>query len=228
MRKMSREKVTALCFLLFSVVLVTALSLPVHAIALNFGYASIGDSNAATFGGVYVSNFTSPPIMGNITQINTYLATGGTTAKAVIYGDYNGQPYTLLGESSPIRLGGTSGEWVNFSISYTAAPNTVYWLGIMLQNAGTYYYSSRAEEQTIYSAPLSDNLNPFPTGNYTKDSELSIVAIYTPATIPDSDQGNWLQTGLFWIAIAGIIIASVIAVLVVIRAKSLTLIKRIN
>jgi hypothetical protein len=212
-------KMVLLCFLLLSIVLVAGSSFPVQAATFNFGHANIGDSNAATFSGVYISNFTSLLNIGDITQISAYLATGGTFAKAVIYADYNGRPYTLLAESAQIRINGTSGEWVNFNISYRGTPNTVYWLGVVFQNAGTYYYSSGVEEHAIYFAPLSDMLNPFPTGNYTKGTEMSIIAIYTPTDVPDTNQSSWLQTGLLWTAITGLIIAAVIAFLIVVRTK---------
>ena len=225
MRKSPRTNVSvaAVCsILLLSIILVEG-SLTVQASSSNFGHAVVGDSNSATFGGVYVTNFTSPPNLGNITQIIVYLATGGTFAKAVIYSDNNGTPESLLAESSEVSQTGTSGTWVSFNVSYTGTPNTVYWLGIIFLNAGSYYYGAGVSEKTIYSAPLSNTLSLFPSGNATQNSELSIYAIYTPSTSstpePSDQTTDWIQAILFWIVIAGLIIAAIVTAIVATAKK---------
>ena len=217
---MSRRKLPliTLCLLLCSATF--ALGLPVQAQPTNFGYAVIGNSNASTFGGVFVSNFTSPANIGEITEIQAYLATGGTSAKAVIYADSNGQPSNLLAESASVSIEGTSGKWVTFPVSYTGAANVVYWLGVVIENAGTYYYNTLATEQAIYEANLTDALDPFPVGsNVTKGIQLSIVATYTPTANPPADQTPTLASHLIWVVIVGVIVAATVAVLMVVRSK---------
>jgi hypothetical protein len=218
MRENSRTNVpvAVVCFILLTSLILINGSLTVNAASSSFGYLDVGDSNSVTFGGVYVTNFTSPSNLGNITQIRAYLATGGTSAKAVIYSDNQGKPENLLTESSEVSQTGTSGTWVSFDVSYVGSPDTVYWLGIVFLNAGTYYYGSGASEKTIYSAPLSNTLNPFPAGQSAQTNELSIYAVYTP--IISSDQNTELQTILFGTVIAGLIIAAV-AVAVIVKSK---------
>lgn len=220
MRENSRTNVpvVVVCLVLLMSLMLVDGSLTVHAASPNFGYVGVGDSNSATFGGVYITNFTSPPNLGNITQIKAYLATGGASAKAVIYSDNQGKPENLLTESLEVSQSGTSGTWVSFDVSYVGSPDTVYWLGIVFLNAGTYYYGSGVNEKTIYSAPLSDTLNQFPAGQSAPTNELSIYAVYTPTSAPSDQNTTWLQTILFWTVIAGLIIAAG-AVAVVARAK---------
>jgi hypothetical protein len=219
MRENSRTNVpvVVVCFVLLMSLILVGGSVTVHAESPSFGYVGAGDSNSATFGGVYVTNFTSPPNLGNITQIKAYLATGGASVKAVIYSDNEGKPENLLTESSEVSQSGTSGTWVSFNVSYVGSPDTVYWLGIVFLNAGTYYYGSGINEKTIYAAPLSDTLNPFPAGQSAPTNELSIYAVYTPST-PSDQNTTGLQTILLGTVIAGLIIAA-IAVAVVARAK---------
>jgi hypothetical protein len=218
----NKKTATALYILLLSAALAVGLIMPVVAAPMNFGYASVGDSNASSFGGVFASNFTSPPNIGDIIQIRVYLATGGAQAKAVLYADDNGRPYTLLGESDVVTIEGTSGNWTLFNVAYSGAPNTVYWLGIVLENAGTYYYSTNATEQAIYSAPLSDTLNPIPQGNFIQGNELSIYAVYKAAPSQPSDQSSNLALPLLIVALAGLAVAGIIAVVAVMRRKKKT------
>jgi hypothetical protein len=215
---MHHRKLGAVSILLLAVSFAAGLASPVHAVEGSFGYASIGDSSTSTFGGIYVSNFTSPPNIGDITQIRAYLATGSTSAQAVIYADDNGKPYTLLANSSTITVEATNGIWTSFDISYTGTPNTVYWLGIVLNNAATYFYSTHATEQAIYEAPLSDTLNPVPQGNFTQGLELSIAAVYTP--VQTTEEASGIGNYLVWIIVAGLAIAVILAVAVVVQRKN--------
>jgi hypothetical protein len=213
----AKVPVAVVCFVLLTSLILINGSLTVNAASSSFGYLDVGDSNSYTFGGVYVTNFTSPSNLGNITQIRAYLATGGASAKAVIYSDNHGKPENLLTESSEVSQSGTSGTWVTFDVSFVGSPDTVYWLGVVFLNAGTYYYGSGASEKTIYSAPVSNTLNPFPAGQSAQANELSIYAVYTPTTTPDQNTPG-LQTILLWTVIAGIIIAAV-AVAIVAKSK---------
>jgi hypothetical protein len=211
-----RTKVSVvICFVLMSaLILVGESSLSVQAAGSSFGYVSVGSSNKSTFGGLYVSNFTSPPALGNITQIQVYLATGGTPAKAVIYSDNNGAPDALLAKSDETSLTGTSGSWVTFSVSYSGSPNTVYWLGVVLVNAGTYYYSSGGNGRAIYSASETDTPNTLPSGNISLEDGLSVYAIYDPSSAPASSEPNFnmVQTLILLVAVVGLIVVAILAV----------------
>ncbi len=188
----------------------------VTALPLSFGNVGIGDSNKTTFGGIFVSNFTSPSDLGNVTQINAYLATGGTWGQAVIYSDKNGAPNTLLAQSSDVDIEGTSGRWVSFDIAYRGNPNTTYWLGVLLSSAGTYYFSSNVGGRAIYSSTTTNATNIFSEGAVNPNEYLSVYAVYTPLTspAPQSSNKSWIEPLLVVVAIVGLIIAVTVAVLV--------------
>ena len=207
----------AVCVVLFAYLIVAAgLTSTVNAASASFGHVNVGSSNNSTFGGLFVCNFTSPQDLGNITQIEAYLATGGTLAKAVIYSDTNGAADVLLAQSAQINVDGTAGTWVSFDVSYAGSPNTVYWLGVLLVNAGTYYYSPGVAGRAIYSASAPDAPDQFLAGTANQTDDLSVYAVYTPAplqTPEPTDQGfGWLATPLLWIAVAGIIIVGIVAI----------------
>jgi hypothetical protein len=200
-------------------VMLTATLSTAFAASSSFGLVSVGDSSQATFGGIIVSNFTSPADLGNITQINVYLATGGTSAKAIIYSDHNGTPDALLTQSSEVTVDGTSGRWVSFDVSYIGKPNTTYWLGVLLSSAGTYYYASGVGGKALYSVSASDAPITFAAGTANLNEDLSVYAVYTPSTasapLPNDHGGGWVQTLLLAIAVAGVIVAAVATALVI-------------
>jgi hypothetical protein len=211
-----RTKVSVvICFVLMSaLILVGESSLSVQAAGSSFGYVSVGSSNKSTFGGLYVSNFTSPSDLGNITQIQVYLATGGTHAKAVIYSDNNGAPDTLLAKSDETSITGTSGSWITFNVSYAGSPIKVYWLGVVLVNAGTYYYSSGVSGRAIYSASETDAPNTLPSGNISIEDGLSVYAVYDTSLAPSSSEPNFnfVQILFLLVAVVGLIVLAILAV----------------
>jgi hypothetical protein len=185
----------------------------VNAAQPSFGHVSVGSSSKASFGGLYVCNFTSPTNLGNITQIETYLATGGSSMKAVIYSDNNGAPDVLLAESSEVRQEGTSGKWITFDVSYSGTPNTVYWMGIILLEAGTYYYTSGVSGKAVYFSSESEATNAFPQTNFYPGEDMSIYASYLPTTSATAQLPDWTQTVLIWVAIAGLVTAALLAII---------------
>jgi len=201
--------------LLVSPTMVGGSSLSGNATLKIFGYASVGNSNKETFGGIYLSNFTSPSRFGTISQISVYLATGGTSAKAVIYSDNNGKPGSLLAASAEAYQSGTSGRWVDFPVSYTGTPNTVYWIGILFSNAGTYYFATGVSDKAIYSASQPTATNMFPLGSSSPTCQLSVYATYTSSPTSPSQTIEWVPTLLYLIVIMGLIIAAVLAILLV-------------
>ncbi len=177
----------------------------------SFGHVSVGESIGTTFGGVYVSNFTSPSDLGTVTRINVYVATGGTYAKAVIYSDKNGAPDRLLAQSAEVSIEGTSGKWVNFDVSYSGSPSVVYWLGLFFASAGTYYYTSDISGKVLYSTAATEAPTTFNDGTATPGGDLSVYAEYNPSKSSSTPPQNslWVQTILAVIAIVMIILAIV-------------------
>jgi hypothetical protein len=201
--------------LLVSLSMVGGSSMSGNATSEIFGYASVGDSNKETFGGIYLSNFTSPSRFGTISQISVYLATGGTSAKTVIYSDNNGKPGSLLAASAEVYQSGTSGRWVDFPVSYTGTPNTVYWLGVLFSNAGTYYFATGVSDKAIYFTTQPTATNTFPLGSYSPSRQLSIYATFTSSPTSPSQPVEWVPKLLYVIVIMGLIIAAVLAILLV-------------
>lgn len=177
----------------------------------SFGYAQIGTSSNSTFQGLYISNFTSPGDVGNITQIEIYMATGGCTAQAVIYSDDNGAPVALLDASSPVNVEATTGNWISFNVNYTALPKFNYWIGVIFQSAATYYYTRGVNQTAIFSASTTMATNLCPSGTTTAGNALSIYAIYT-STQKENQGTPWFQTALFWIIIIGAILAIIFTI----------------
>jgi hypothetical protein len=189
-----------------------------HCETSTFGYTGVSDSNASTFGGLYVSNFTSPADLGNITQITAFIATGGTLAKAVIYSDNNGKPNALLAQSSQVSVSGASGTWINFPIIYSGESNTPYWLGILFLSSGTYFYASGKEGFATCSAVSSDSDPPqlIPNATVYSGNEMRIYAAFSSQnTQPQSNLLKQFVEGyLLWVVIIGLIIASLTVVAV--------------
>ena len=180
-----------------------------------FGYSTVGDFNRATFGGIYLTNFTSPSNFGTITHIIAYLSTGGTSLKTVIYSDNNGTPGNLLAESEGVYQEGTSGRWIDFPVSYTGAPNRVYWLGILFSSAGTYYFATGVKDKTIYSCSQTVATDVFPIGSSSPSNQLSIYAVYMPSS-PQSlaDSTASAETLLFVSVTIALIIAVALSILI--------------
>jgi hypothetical protein len=209
-------------FFLTLITVAAGLSATACASDFAFGNQNQGVYNASTFGGTFVSNFISPSDLGTITQIQVYLATGGANATAVVYSDSNGKPDALLATSGPVNLAGTAARWVSFEISYMGTPNTVYWLGIVFQNAGTYYYTD-VGGKTIYTATKTEAPSQFPAGTPDQARSLSIYAVYTPAASSTPNQGgvsDWMRSTFFWVIIFGVAVAvAVLVAFMVLRRK---------
>jgi hypothetical protein len=211
----------ASCALLFLFTLFIAGSGSAASAASTFGFGNhqIGASSNSTFGGLFLSNFTAPNNLGNITQIQVYMATGGATAQAVIYSDINGVPVTLLDQSASVTVSGTAGEWVSFDVNYTGIPAFTYWVGVLFADAATYFYGPATNGTAIYSATGTMNDTLCPSGTTTADTELSVYAIYTPTSSGNEQDNKWLETSLFWVAVAGAIVALFLALAAVLTRK---------
>jgi predicted secreted protein len=184
----------------------------------SFGYTQVGDLSNSTFGGLYVSNFTGPGDLGNITQIRAFLSTGGTLAKAVIYLDDNGKPGALLNASAPVNVPGTSGEWVNFDVSYQGISQFKYWIGVLLVSAATYYSTTDLNGTAIYSAQTSEAATLFPLGTVSQNETMSVYAVFTPSA-PQDQSRDWLQMVLFGVVIAGVVFAVIMMIVLVVKRQ---------
>lgn len=183
-----------------------------------FGYTGASDSNSSTFGGLYVSNFTSPSDLGNITQISAFIATGGTSAEAVIYSDDNGKPNTLLAQGNQVPVSGASGTWINFPIVYSGVPNTPYWLGILFLSSGTYFYATGKAGYAICSAVSSGSELPelFSNATLYSGNEMRIYAAFSSqnASPQTNPLKQFVERYLLWVVIIGLMIALLVVVAV--------------
>jgi|WetSurMetagenome_2_1015567.scaffolds.fasta_scaffold01506_2 hypothetical protein len=220
MQKTSKAKLSLVACTLLFLSLLAAGSASWASAASTFGFGSnqIGAQSNSTFGGLFLSNFTAPTNLGNITQIQVYLATGGTSAQAVIYSDINGVPVALLDQSGSVNVSGTAGEWVSFDVNYTGIPAFTYWVGVLFDGAATYYYGPATNGTAIYSVTGATNATLYPSGTTITDNSLSVYAVYTPTS--SSGQDNiWLETALLWVAVAGAIAALTLALAAVLTRK---------
>ncbi len=176
-----------------------------------FGNQQIGTSSNSTFGGLFLSNFTAPGNIGNFTQIQVYLATGGAMVQGLIYQDIDGVPVTLLARSDLVDEAGTNGSWISFPVNYEGLPIFNYWIGIFVQGAATIYYSQGANGTALYSAEGAMNTTVCPTGTTTAGKAMSVYAVFAP--IPSGGQGiDWTATALLGVAVVGVVLALVVAV----------------
>lgn len=230
---MKRNSSRNFTFLLVAIMLIIGFatssnsSYLVRAQTATFGYAGSWDSSATTFGGLYLSNYTSPPNLGNITQISAFIATGGTSIKAVIYSDHNGQPGILLAQSNQVSVPGTSGVWVNFPIAYSGTPNTSYWLGILFLGSGTYFYATGKVDFAICGLPSSSSELPekFSNATFYSGNELRVYAAFSPQT-KEQPKSNSIQyffeNYLPWVVIIGLIIALLLTIAVLKSRRNVT------
>ncbi len=188
----------------------------------SFGYQQVGNSSSSTFGGLFVSNFTGPGDLGNITQIHIYLSTGGTLAQAVIYLDDNGEPGALLNSSAPVNVAGTSGKWVRFDVSYNGIPKLTYWIGVLLSGAATYYSTPDADGTAVYFAQASEAATLFPSGTVIPNETMSVYAVFSPSSSQDQN-GDRLQTLLVGVMITGLILAVIVVIVLFVRKKGKSL-----
>jgi hypothetical protein len=220
-RNRTVERTVYAVFFLALITVTADLSASVHAFDSEFGNQNQGIYNASTFGGIFVSNFTSPADLGTINQILVYLATGGANVTAVMYSDNNGMPDVLLATSEQVNLEGTSACWVSFDVSYVGTPNTVYWLGIVFQNAGTYYYTD-VSGKALYTATNIDASSQFFAGTADQPRSLSVYALYTSAAsaTPDQSDFGWMRSTFFWVMVVGLAVAvTAVVAFVVYRRK---------
>jgi hypothetical protein len=166
-----------------------------------------------------MSNFTSPGNVGNITRVEAYAATGGGVIQAVVYSDANGVPVSLLDSSEAVNVAATNGSWISFNVNYTALPKFTYWIGILFQNAATYYYSSTVNETAVYSASASMAAAICPSGTTVASNALSVYAVYTPIS-NENQSGQSLQTVFEIILVAAAILGVMLLVAVLKKRKN--------
>lgn len=163
-----------------------------------FGCETPGTLWATFFHGLYTTKFTSPAVVGAISELDMYLATGeaGTGAGvAAIYADTGSGIGSLLATGSSPALY-TIENWYSFPISYTFAPSTSYYFGIVSNISTNIYrtYTGTANQMCLKGGSTTWLPNGtaiitfFPNPPNQVDSpyyytyELSIYAVY--ASVP--------------------------------------------
>ncbi|MFB3888243.1 MAG: hypothetical protein ACE14S_02050 [Candidatus Bathyarchaeia archaeon] len=81
---------------------------------------------------------------GTIQSITVYFANSGFAAKASVYKDANGIPYSLISQSSSKNIGQSG--WTTFILPSKTLPPGYYWLSVVANNpAATIAYSETGE-----------------------------------------------------------------------------------
>jgi hypothetical protein len=80
-----------------------------------------------------------------------------------------------------------SGEWYNFKMNYSAARNTVYWLGYYSDNLTQYFFDTNGSHLSVTSQTKDENSQWLPVSwHYQGQSIMSLYALYTVPEPPSS------------------------------------------
>ena len=157
---------------------------------IEFGYAQIGKecSYLPTSNTITLCNFTTPPNCGMIVQISIYLAgiPEGSNVSAVIFANepeanfpQGGEPIARSFET--LSVSSVSGRWYNFTMNYSASPNTSYWLGYYSDNITHYFFDTSNNTITVTSQPENGTSIQLPVvWHYQGGAIMSVYALYTP------------------------------------------------
>jgi len=134
-------------------------------------------------------NYTTPPDIGIIVQINIYLKgiPEGSHVNAVIfanepYADFPQGGEILTQSLDTLNVTSVSGEWYNFTMNYPASPNTVYWVGYYSDNSTRYFFDANSDHLSVTSQPQDDNSQWLPVGwSYMGRTIMSLYVLYTVA-----------------------------------------------
>ena len=164
----------------------------VNGTTIEFGYAQIGEecSNLPTANSITLCNYTTPPHSGIIVQISIYLAgiPEGSNVSAVIFANepeanfpQGAEPIAQSFET--LNVSSVSGQWYNFTMNYSALPNTVYWLGYYSDNITHYFFDTSNHTITVTSQPENKTSIQLPVVWYYQGKAImSLYALYTPVT----------------------------------------------
>jgi hypothetical protein len=138
------------------------------------GGTRIGTGAAAAKTGGYFQLTTS----ASVTKITAYIS-GYGNAKCAIYSDSNGNPGSPIGGATSQISVSSSAGWVDFWYSSPVSLSAgYYWLVLIYESGGNWYYSSGGVSAWNYVSYYSEPVSPF--GTHTDRSDLiSIYATYT-------------------------------------------------
>ena len=164
----------------------------VNGTTVQFGYGGIGEecSSLPTANTITLCNCTTPPNCGIITQISIYLAgiPEGSSVSAVIFANepeanfpQGGEPIAQSFET--LNVSSVSGQWYNFTMNYSASPNTLYWFGYYSDNITHYFFDTSNNTITVTSQPENGISIQLPVVWYYQGKAImSLYALYTPVT----------------------------------------------
>jgi len=154
-----------------------------------FAYSAIGKycSNTPIAETITLCNYTTPPYSGKIMQISIYLkgTSEASNARAVIFANepnvnfpQGGEPIAQSFET--FNVGSVAGQWYNFTMNYSASPNTVYWLGYYSDNLTYYFFDESNSSITVTSQPKDGASSWLPVGwSYQGKTTMSLYALFT-------------------------------------------------
>ncbi|HCW07516.1 MAG TPA: hypothetical protein DGG95_09155 [Cytophagales bacterium] len=164
---------------------------PSHSNFTNFAYSTIGkySSNFPIAETITLCNYTTPSHSGKIMKISIFLAGVSEVShvKAVIFANepnvnfpQGGEPVAQSFET--FNVSSVSGQWYNFTMNYSASPNTVYWLGYYSDNLTYYFYDEGNSSITVTSQPKDGTSSWLPVGwAYQGKTTMSLDALYAYA-----------------------------------------------
>ena len=156
-----------------------------------FAYSAIGkySSDIPIAKTITLCNYTTPPHSGKIMQISIYLV--GTSevshVRAVIFGNEPNVNFPQGGEPiaqslETFNVAPVPGQWYNFTMNYSASPNTVYWLGYYSDNLTHYFFDESNSSITVTSQPKDGTSIWLPVGwAYQGKTTMSLYALYAYA-----------------------------------------------
>lgn len=180
----------------------------------NFAHSAIGKyySNMPIAKTFSLCNYTTPSHSGKIMKISIFLAGVSEVShvRAVIFANepnvnfpQGGAPIAMSLET--FNVSSVSGQWYNFTMNYSASPNTVYWLGYYSDNLTYYYFDESNSSITVTSQAKDGTSNWLPVGwSYQGKTTMSLDGLYVYANpestmittqqnsaIPQSTQSYW-------------------------------------
>jgi hypothetical protein len=183
----------------------------------NFAYSAIGkySSNMPIANTFTLCNYTTPSHSGKIMKISIFLAGVSEVShlRAVIFANepnvnfpQGGAPIALSSET--LNVSSVSGQWYNFTMNYSASPNTVYWLGYYSDNLTYYSFDESNSSITVTSQPKDGTSAWLPVGwSYQGKTTMSLDALYAYANpgstiiVPQSNSAIHQSTQSYWDAV---------------------------
>lgn len=189
-----------------------------------FGYSAVGKycSDMPIAKTMTLCNYTTPSYSGKIMRINIFLVGSSEVSRvrAVIFANEpnvdfpsGGEPVALSFES--LNVTSISGQWYNFTMDYSASPNTVYWLGYYSDNLTHYFFDESNSSITVTSQSRDGATTWLPVGwSHQGKTAMSIYTLYTYDNSSSSkmatqtNSANYQSTQSYWDAVFVLLIIS--------------------